>query len=84
MGLSRSNGKRNTYADRLRLIAGELEPVKGPWFVSQPEFRSQTPSMGWWWIPPASAHPAYLGHNHIVAEMELRKLIAAGELPHGP
>lgn len=81
MGLARANGRKANLTDRLRELAGELEPAKAPWFVSQPTFRSRTPSQGWWWIPAGQEHPAYLGHNHITAEVQLRTLIDGQELP---
>lgn len=82
MGLSRTKGRKNNLTDRLRDLAGELEPTKMPWFVTQPDRR--TPSQGWWWVPTGQAFPIFLGHNHIVAEVQLRSLLDAQELPHGP
>jgi hypothetical protein len=79
MRLRKPGGSTN-YTHRLGQIAAELEPMRAPWFVGS-QFDKQTPSMGWWWIPHGAQHPAFLGHNHIVAEVELRQLIAAQELP---
>jgi hypothetical protein len=81
MGLSSTRGRRNNLTGRLRELADELEPVKPPWFVNHPEHRSRTPSMGWWWVPAGQQYPVYLGHNHIVAEMQLRDVLAGQELP---
>lgn len=77
MGLARIRGRKANLTERLRLLASELEPKRGPWYVSQPAGR--TPSQGWWWIPRAHQHPVLLGHNHIVAEVQLRTLLDALE-----
>ena len=79
MGLARINGERNNLTRRLGELAAALEPARAPFYVSQPDRR--TPSPGWWWIPSGLARPVYLGHNHIVAEVELRGLLDALELP---
>jgi hypothetical protein len=81
MGLARANGRKANLTDRLRELAGELEPVKMPWFVNQPAYRSRTPSQGWWWIPGGQEYPVFLGHNHITAEVQLQTLLDGQELP---
>lgn len=72
---------RDNSTWRLERLTRPLEPVKAPWYVSQPDFRSNTPSNGWWWIPRGAQHPVYLGHNHIVAEVQVRALLDALEKP---
>lgn len=67
----------NNHTRRPGALAAGLTPARLPWFVSQPQFRSRTPSIGWWWIPVGHQHPVYLGHNHIVAEVQLRSLLDA-------
>ena len=83
MGVSQAatGGSRNSYARRLWKLAGELEPVRLPWYESQPRWNSPTPSPGWWWIPKGHELPVYLGHNHVVAEVQLRTLLDGQELP---
>jgi hypothetical protein len=73
----------NNHTRRLAKVAAPLEPVRPPWFVRQPAFRSRTPSMGWWWIPAGHEHPVFLGHNHIIAEVQLLGLIESLEKPVG-
>lgn len=76
MGLSRTNGRKNTsHAARLAALAGELTPVKPPWWVDQPG--GQTPAQGWYWVPAGARHPAFLGHNAATAEMALRGIVDA-------
>jgi hypothetical protein len=75
MGLYRTAGKRNSSTQRLAMIAQPLEPVRPPWWVSQPG--GETPSQGWWWMPAGAPRPAFLGHNHIVAETALAELARA-------
>lgn len=75
--MGRSRGLRGAH--RLRAIARELEPRRGPWWVCQPGGR--TPAQGWWWIPPGGKAPVLLGHNHIVAEVRLRELVDAEYAP---
>jgi hypothetical protein len=68
---------------RLRRLCAELEPARVPWYVDRPSFRSATPSAGWWWIPRGGERPEYLGHNHIVAEVQLQSLLESLEKPRG-
>lgn len=75
MGIARTNGRESNHHQRLAVIAGELEPARAPFWVSQPADR--TPSQGWWWTPSGLADPVYLGHNHVVAEIALRHTIDA-------
>ena len=72
MGIARTNGKASNHTQRLGAIAREFEPRRAPYWVSQPDGRH--PSLGWWWVPQGSEHPSFLGHNHIVAEIDLCKL----------
>ncbi len=75
-------GSRKSATRRLWSLAAELEPVKLPWYESQPRWGSTTPSPGWWWTPAGHTLPVYLGHNHVVAEVQLRALIDSQDLPH--
>lgn len=75
MGLNRTQGRRNSAAQRLAILAQPLEPARTPWWVDQPG--GATPSQGWWWIPRGAQLPTYLGHNRIVAEAALRNLLEA-------
>lgn len=72
MGLRRTNGKPNSHAQRLAILAGEFSPRRAPYWISQPDTRH--PSQGWWWIPEGLTQPTYLGYNHITAETDLRRL----------
>jgi hypothetical protein len=78
MGLARDKkGRKANLTQRLRLLAEDLEPAKAPRYVAHPGGR--TPSQGWWWIPKGHQYPVLLGHNHIVAETQLRHLLEALE-----
>jgi hypothetical protein len=79
LGLARTNGRTSNRHQRLAAIAGELEPTRPPHWIDQPSGRY--PSQGWWWTPQGLEHPAFLGHNHIAAEVSLRALLDAHYKP---
>lgn len=76
MGLRQAGENK---AKRLAIIAGQLDPHRFPWWVSEPG--GLTPSQGWWWIPNGATLPEFLGHNAIVAEVNLRELVDSGLKP---
>lgn len=54
-------------------MAGPLKPAQLPYYVDSADFVHL--AIGWYWRPAGVEHPAFLGHNHIVAEMTLRRLL---------
>ncbi|HUR85661.1 MAG TPA: hypothetical protein VMY78_09970 [Solirubrobacteraceae bacterium] len=54
---------------RLQRVAAPLAPKRPPYHIDAPH--KGHPSPGWYWQPAGVAHPAYLGFNHIHAEMAL-------------
>lgn len=76
MGLSRTNGRKNTSrASRLRALAAEIDPVREPWWVDRPA--GPCPAQGWYWIAPDGRQPSFLGHNAARAEIALERFIDA-------
>jgi hypothetical protein len=58
---------------RLGRLAEPLQPNKPPYHVAA--VRKGHPAPGWYWMPAGVEHPAYLGFNHIHAEMTLLQLL---------
>lgn len=76
MGLSRTNGQKNTSrASRLRALAAEAGPLRDPFWVDRPG--GWCPAQGWYWIPPGGRQPSFLGHNAARAEIALERFIEA-------
>lgn len=59
--------------ERLARLAAGLQPAERPYYIASADRRHM--AVGWYWRPAGVEHPAFLGHNHVVAEMTLHKLL---------
>lgn len=54
-------------------MAAELEPDELPFYVPSADRRHR--AAGWYWRPAGVEHAAFLGHNHIIAEISLLEIL---------